>query len=105
MHANPAQMWQQLHHAANIQPAEFGASWAARIGVPMPLSGITQMTDAGRVRKSLWDKQVHLDEPITDWQPERYMRWTYKFHPSSFPPQLVPAPRTRRPRDDWRSLL
>jgi hypothetical protein len=87
--ATPAQVWQQLNHAANIQPAEFGATWAARIGVPMPLSGITEMTGTGRVRKSLWDKQVHFDEPITDWQPERFMRWTYKFDPTSFPPHAL----------------
>lgn len=86
---HPAQVWQQLNHAANIQPAEFGASWAARIGVPMPLSAITHMTDTGRVRKSLWEKQVHFDEPITDWQPERYMRWTYRFDPTSFPPHAL----------------
>jgi hypothetical protein len=87
--ATPAQVWQQLNHAVDIQPQEFGATWAARIGVPMPLSGVTEMTDAGRVRKSLWNKAVHFDEPITDWQPERYMRWTYRFHPTSFPPHAL----------------
>jgi hypothetical protein len=87
--ASPAQVWQQLNYAVDIQPQEFGATWAARIGVPMPISGITQMTPTGRVRKSLWNKAVHFDEPITDWQPERYMRWTYRFDPTSFPPHAL----------------
>ncbi len=87
--ATPAQVWQQLNYAVDIQPHEFDATWAARIGVPMPISGITQMTPTGRVRKSLWNKAVHFDEPIADWQPERYMRWTYRFEPTSFPPHAL----------------
>jgi uncharacterized protein YndB with AHSA1/START domain len=88
--APPAQVWQQLNNARDIQPAEFGGTWAAYIGVPMPRSGVTQVNVnaqgvSERVRNSLWDKAVHFDEPITDWQPERYMRWTYRFDATSFP--------------------
>lgn len=89
VNAPPAQVWQQLNNTRHIQPEEFGATWAARIGVPMPQSGVTELTAQGRVRKSLWDKKVHFDEPITDWQPERYMRWTYRFDPTSFPPHAL----------------
>lgn len=89
VHAPASVVWQQLNHADNIQPEEFGATWAARIGVPMPLSGKTLQTADGLVRKSLWQKDVHFDEPITDWQPERYMRWTYRFDPTSFPPHAL----------------
>jgi uncharacterized protein YndB with AHSA1/START domain len=92
--APPAQVWQQLNNARDIQPAEFGATWAAYIGVPMPRSGVTQVNVnaqgvSERVRNSLWDKAVHFDEPITDWQPERYMRWTYRFDATSFPPHAL----------------
>jgi hypothetical protein len=87
--APPTRVWEQLNNTTRIQPEEFGATWAARISVPMPQSGVTEMTAQGRVRKSLWDKAVHFDEPITDWQPERYMRWTYRFDPSSFPPHAL----------------
>jgi hypothetical protein len=86
---SPARVWEQLNNTTRIQPEEFGATWAARIGVPMPQSGVTEMTAQGRVRKSLWDKAVHFDEPITDWQPERFMRWTYRFDPTSFPPNAL----------------
>jgi hypothetical protein len=89
VNAPPAKVWQQINYATNIRPEEFGATWAAKIGVPMPLSGVTEMTPTGRVRKSLWDKSVHFDEPIADWVPERYMRWTYRFDPTSFPPQAL----------------
>jgi hypothetical protein len=89
VNATPAQVWQQINYATNIRPQEFGAAWAAKIGVPMPLSGVTEITPTGRVRKSLWDKSVHFDEPIADWVPERYMRWTYRFDPTSFPPHAL----------------
>jgi hypothetical protein len=84
--ATPAQVWQHINHADNIRPEEFSASWASKIGVPMPVSGITEALPNGeRVRKSRWNKDVHFDEPITDWQPERYLRWTFRFTPDSFP--------------------
>ena len=89
VHAAPEQVWAHLNHTTNIKPEEFGATWAARIGVPMPLSGITQSTPNGRVRVTHWDKAVQFDEPITDWQPGRYVRWTYRFTPASFPPHAL----------------
>jgi hypothetical protein len=89
VNAPPAKVWQQINYATHIRPEEFGATWAAKIGVPMPLSGVTEMTSTGRVRKSLWGKSVHFDEPIADWVPGRYMRWTYRFDPTSFPPHAL----------------
>ncbi len=89
VNAPPAQVWHHINYATNIKPEEFSATWAAKIGVPMPQSGVTEMTAAGRVRKSLWDKSVHFDEPIAQWLPEHYMRWTYRFDPTSFPPHAL----------------
>jgi hypothetical protein len=89
VNAPRAQVWHHINYATNIRPEEFSATWAAKIGVPMPQSGVTEMTAQGRVRKSLWDKSVHFDEPIVEWQPERYMRWTYRFDPTSFPPHAL----------------
>jgi hypothetical protein len=89
VNAPPAQVWQHINYATNIRPEEFSATWAAKIGVPMPQSGITEMTAEGRVRRSLWDKAVHFDEPIAEWVPERYMRWTYRFDSTSFPPHAL----------------
>jgi hypothetical protein len=89
IHAAPEQVWAHLNHTTDIKPEEFGTTWAARIGVPMPLSGITQSTANGRVRVTHWGKSVQFDEPITDWQPSRYVRWTYRFTPTSFPPHAL----------------
>jgi hypothetical protein len=89
VNAPPSVVWQQLNRVEGIRPEEFNASWASRIGVPMPVSGITVETPTGRVRQSRWDKAVHFDEPITDWEPERYLRWTYRFTEASFPPHAL----------------
>lgn len=78
-------VWQHLNNTQQIDPAEFGGTWAARIGVPMPVSGKTERTAQGLVRKSHWQKAVHFDEPITHFEPERYLRWVYRFQPDSFP--------------------
>lgn len=78
-------VWRQLNDIQDIQPAEMADAWALRIGVPMPMSGTTRQTSDGMVRGSRWGKQVHFDEVIQDWQPEHYLRWTYRFAPDSFP--------------------
>lgn len=66
-----------------------GDALALRIGVPMPMSGATRQTSGGIVRESRWGKQVHFEEVIQDWQPERHLRWTYRFAPDSFPPHAL----------------
>jgi hypothetical protein len=83
--APAATVWRQLHEASGICPTEVERAWAYRIGVPLPLSGVTEDTPEGKVRRSRWDKGVHFDELVQDWQPERYVRWTYRFAPDSFP--------------------
>lgn len=87
--AAPERVWAQINNATHIRPEDFSATWAARIGVPMPLSGVTASTPDGRVRVSRWAKGVQFDEPITDWEPGRYLRWTYRFAPNSFPPHAM----------------
>jgi Polyketide cyclase / dehydrase and lipid transport len=85
VHAPPAVVWENLNRAINIQQRDFSETWAAKIGVPMPESGTTEMTQHGRMRKMAWGKGVRFTGEFTDWQPERYMRWNYRFAPDSFP--------------------
>lgn len=83
--APAAVVWQQINHADHIQPAEFKPSVVYGIGVPYPLSGITRQTPEGLVRDSVWQKGVRFDELIQQSEPGRYLRWTYRFAPDSFP--------------------
>ncbi|NDZ12262.1 polyketide cyclase [Variovorax sp. WS11] len=84
--AAPAErVWQALNDARDIRPAELGEAWAYRIGVPMPMEGRTEESAEGRVRKVRWQKNVHFDELITEWEPSRRLQWHYRFAPDSFP--------------------
>jgi hypothetical protein len=82
-------IWQQLTQADHIAAEDFKGTWAARIGVPMPLAGTTVLrpgdSPTGYVRLAQWQKKVHFEGLVTDWQPARYIRWTYRFAPDSFP--------------------
>lgn len=86
--ASPEVVWKHLNAATDIRPDEVGDAWAFRIGAPMPISGVTRETPQGRVRETTWGRRVHFDEVVAaqDWQPQRRIRWTYRFSPDSFPP-------------------
>lgn len=84
--APPERIWRLINDAQGITPAEMADGWAWRIGVPYPLEAVTVGGDDGRVRKLRWDKGVHFDEPILDWQVDRYIRWSYRFAADSIPP-------------------
>jgi hypothetical protein len=85
--AKPERVWAYINHATDIQPAEMKGGLAYMIGVPYPIEAITHATsDGGRVRKLRWAKNVSFDEPITAWEENRFIRWTYAFKPESFPP-------------------
>ncbi|MEO8153952.1 MAG: SRPBCC domain-containing protein [Rhizobacter sp.] len=88
IHASPEVVWRHLNAASSIQPGEVREAWAFRIGAPMPLSGVTRQTPTGRVRETTWGRNVHFDELVADadWQPQKSIRWTYRFAPDSFPP-------------------
>jgi hypothetical protein len=93
INASPDVIWQQLAYAKDISAEDFQGTWAAKIGVPMPQAGVVSYepgsSPTGYVRHAHWDKKVHFDGLITDWQPGQLMRWTYRFAPDSFPPHAL----------------
>jgi len=78
-------VWHELNNARDVRPAEIGGAWAWRIGVPMPVEGVTQQRPEGRVREVRWQKNVHFEEVVAEWSPPKRLRWTYRFAPDSFP--------------------
>jgi uncharacterized protein YndB with AHSA1/START domain len=91
--ATPEVVWRQLAQADHIASSDFKGTWASRIGVPMPLAGVIEIrpgeSPTGFVRRSEWQKSVHFEGLVTDWQPGQFMSWTYRFSPDSFPPQAL----------------
>jgi hypothetical protein len=87
--ASADRIWQQIHNARDIQAEEVGHAWMYRIGVPLPIAGVTKETPSGFVRKITMGKSIHFDQVATEWQENRYVRWTYRFDENSFPPNAL----------------
>jgi hypothetical protein len=87
--AQPQQIWQQLHDARDIRPDEVGHAWMYRIGVPLPIAGVTQQTPTGFVRKISMGKSIHFEQVAAEWRENQFVRWTYRFDKDSFPPRAL----------------
>jgi hypothetical protein len=78
-------IWRQIHDVRDIKPEEVNSGWIYHIGVPLPIAGVTEETPAGLVRKISMGKAIHFEQVVTDWQENRFVRWTYRFSEDSFP--------------------
>lgn len=87
--ASPAQVWRQLENARDIAPHEVDSAWLYRIGVPLPKAGVTERTPEGPVRRVTMGSGVKFDQVATEWEPNRRVRWTYRFSKDSFPPNAL----------------
>lgn len=83
--APPEVIWHYINNATDIKPDEMKGGLAYMIGVPYPIEAITQNGVDSKVRKLRWAKNVSFDEPITQWDENRFIQWTYAFTPASFP--------------------
>jgi hypothetical protein len=83
--APPDKIWPQLVRAENIRPSEIGGAWMYRIGVPLPLSAVTEVVAGREVRRITMEKGIHFDQVAADWEPNRRVRWLYQFSNDSFP--------------------
>ncbi|CAN5285446.1 hypothetical protein BH11PSE11_BH11PSE11_07850 [soil metagenome] len=87
--ATPDKIWHQLHNVTDIKSEEVGQAWMYRIGVPLPLAGVTQLTPTGLVRKITMGKSIYFDQVSDDWEENRYGKWRYRFFEDSFPPKAL----------------
>lgn len=83
--ARPEEIWKQLLNAQDIRPEEVDRAWVYRIGVPVPLAGVTHQTPDGPVRRVTMGKGIYFDQVAADWHENRHVRWTYRFYENSFP--------------------
>jgi len=87
--APPELVWQQLMNARDIRAEEIGQAWMYRIGVPLPTAAVTELADGKAVRHITMGKGIHFDQVAATWEPNRRVRWLYRFSPDSFPPQAL----------------
>lgn len=83
--AAPEVIWRQLIDARDIRPSEIGDAWMYRIGVPLPLSAVTEFTGGKHIRHIRMGKAIHFDQVAADWEPGQRVRWLYAFSDDSFP--------------------
>ena len=56
---------------------------------PLPLAGVVEESPDGPVRKIRMGKNVHYDQIFTEIQEHRYVHFTYRLYPDSFPPHAL----------------
>jgi hypothetical protein len=84
--APPQRIWAVLEDARDIEPYEVDRAWMYRIGVPLPIAGITRRTASGVVRDVTMGRGIRFQQVATLWEPGQRVKWTYRFTPESFPP-------------------
>jgi hypothetical protein len=84
--APPVIVWQELLNTDRIRPEELEHAWVFRIGAPLPLEGRMLPDAAQPIRRVRMAKNVYFDEVIEEQRANGWIRWTYRFHPDSFPP-------------------
>jgi uncharacterized protein YndB with AHSA1/START domain len=89
INAAPERVWQTIQNADAIEAHEVDSAWMYRIGVPVPLAGVTRREGGEIVRRITMGKSVHFDQVVTEWQENRLMRVKYRYQPDSFPPYAL----------------
>jgi hypothetical protein len=87
--ASPSDVWLRLLSSKAIQPEEMDSAWMYRIGVPLPLSAISEERGGELVRHISMGKSIQFDQIATVWEPEHRVVWTYRFTKDSFPPHAL----------------
>jgi hypothetical protein len=87
--ARPQALWYAINNARDIEPHEVQDGWMYRIGVPLPLAGITEQTPSGRLRHVTMGKSIHFDQVITHWAENEDLVCGYRFTADSFPPNAL----------------
>jgi hypothetical protein len=87
--ATPEEIWRYLADARAIQPHEVDAGWMYKIGVPLPVEGVTESVDGVQTRHVRMGKDIHFDQVAAVWEPNRRVLWRYRFTKDSFPPNAL----------------
>lgn len=83
--ATPEAIWAQLMTPGPIRAEEIEDSWMYRIGAPVPESAVSEVGPEQIVRHIRMGKGIHFDQFAVEWEPNRSVRWQYRFARDSFP--------------------
>jgi hypothetical protein len=79
------EVWNLLMNVRDIRDDEVADGIAFRIGVPPPLSAISDDIDGRPVRRISMGKHVHFDQIQTERREHEFIQWQQRFYPDSFP--------------------
>jgi len=74
--ATPAAVWAEIIEVPTIRPEEQKPALFTRLGFPQPVSARLSRPGVGAVRHARFERGVLFLETVTDWIPERRLRFT-----------------------------
>lgn len=80
------EVWNHLMNVRDIRDEEVAEGIAFRIGVPPPLSAVSDDVGGQPVRRISMGKHVHFDQIQTARREHEFIQWQQRFYPDSFPP-------------------
>jgi hypothetical protein len=87
--ANPATVWAEIIEVPLIQPHERRPALFTRLGFPHPLSATLSRPGVGGLRHARFERGLLFLETVTDWEPERMLRFTIAAQPDSMLPETL----------------
>lgn len=87
--ASAATVWAQIIEVPAITPAEQKPALFTRLGFPRPISATLSRPGVGAVRHARFERGVLFLETVTDWVPERRLRFTIAAQTDSIPPSTL----------------
>jgi hypothetical protein len=83
--ASPAAVWAEIVQVPPIQPDEQKPALFTRLGFPRPVSATLSTPGVGAVRHARFERGVLFLETVTDWIPEKRLRFTIAAQTDSIP--------------------
>jgi hypothetical protein len=87
--APPVTVWNEIVEVPTIQPAEQHPALFTRLGFPRPVSATLSRPGVGGVRRARFEWGVLFLEQVTDWVPERMLRFSIAAQTDSIPPTTL----------------
>jgi hypothetical protein len=82
-------VWNEIVEVPTIQPAEQHPALFTRLGFPRPVSATLSRPGVGGVRRARFEGGVLFLERVTDWVPERLLRFSIAAQTDSIPPATL----------------
>jgi hypothetical protein len=87
--ATPGAVWTEIVEVPTIRPDEQRPALFTRLGFPRPISATLSRPGVGGVRRARFERGVLFLERVTDWIPDRRLRFTIAAQTDSIPPSTL----------------